>query len=349
LTDGEGRTLGRPLDLVRSLDRIAGEQAGRGSDEQFRLYVTLRPDAKEILDQSREFAPGAHNTVYHAGYPHSYRLGAGMPSVQFSLADDGQKADIDIDYRTSKPPQSLFNGHLTSSNSDVRSGNNVERHSRRWSGFINWWAEVFGSLQFGEGPPGTGGGPLGVSPRRPATPLPPNRPPNAAIPELSDAVQEFLADWLIRRDFGEASLFFSPAVMPCVADSMDLKANASRDRLQRAGVQLLERASNLWGQVTSFSEAMNPVVPWSPAVRVLPHGFDRDFTLVEAPNEVGEAYACGAPALPKRIEASTTPVYGNYYGAILQVVREGQPGGTLVLVWRRIDGAWRLVAYRVVD
>ena len=44
-----------------------------------------------------------------------------------------------------------------------------------------------------------------------------------------------------------------------------------------------------------------------------------------------------------------TPQYGTYYGALLQIAREGSPGGTIVFVWRRVDGEWRLVAYRSVE
>ncbi len=49
--------------------------------------------------------------------------------MQFSLAEDGQHADIDVDYRSSRSPQSLFNGHLTASNSDVRAGENPTLHN----------------------------------------------------------------------------------------------------------------------------------------------------------------------------------------------------------------------------
>ena len=128
LTDDAGQPLGRAFDLVAGLERIAGEQAGRGGDQQFRIYVTLRPNARDMLDRSREFVRSQENTAFHAGYPHSYRLGSGAPSIQFSVAEDGLSADIDVDYRTSKAPQSLFNGHLTSSNSDVRAGDNARRH-----------------------------------------------------------------------------------------------------------------------------------------------------------------------------------------------------------------------------
>ena len=84
LTDEQGRPLGTALDLVTGVQRIAGQQMGRGGDEQFRLYVTLRPDARDTLDRSREFVRTRANTVYHAGYPLSYRLGMRNPSIQFS-------------------------------------------------------------------------------------------------------------------------------------------------------------------------------------------------------------------------------------------------------------------------
>src|SRR5205809_6684177 len=67
--------------------------------------------------------------------------------MQFSLSDDGLRADIDVDYRSSKSPGSLFNGHLTSSNSDVRAGDNPSAHTARWTGLILRWQDVFGKLK----------------------------------------------------------------------------------------------------------------------------------------------------------------------------------------------------------
>ena len=48
-------------------------------------------------------------------------------------------------------PAAMFNGHLTSANSDVRAGNNHERHNGRWGGFVAWWQGVFGSLTHQQG------------------------------------------------------------------------------------------------------------------------------------------------------------------------------------------------------
>ncbi len=347
LTDERGQALGRVLDLVTGLDRIAGAQSGRGGDQQFRLYVTLRPGARDTLERSREFVRSHENTVYHAGYPHSYRLADSVPSIQFSLAQDGLSADVDVDYRASKAPQALFNGHLTSSNSDVRAGDNAKRHGKRWNGFANWWSDVFGAVPFAEAGARTAG-PFGVAPGRVAVSLPPDRPLGASIPKVEDAVQEFFTDWLIRRNYREAEAFFAPDVYACVADSLDMNPRSSPDRLRQAGLELLRKTAEQWGQLRDLGEAMTPILPWNPAIRIVKHAFEPDFAIVEAPSELGAQYECGATP-PKNFVPSATPEYGNFYGALIQVMHDGEPSGALVFVWRRVQGEWRLVSYRPIE
>ena len=73
--------------------------------------------------------------MYHPGYPLSYRQSGGVPSIQFSVSADFERADIDVDYRSLTFPFSLFNGHLTLANSDVRpvTTRNVTRGAGRAS------------------------------------------------------------------------------------------------------------------------------------------------------------------------------------------------------------------------
>ena len=146
LTDEQGSSLGHAIDLVEDVERIAGQYYGRSGDQQFRLYVFLKDGARATLEKSQEFSLGHLNTVYHVGYPYSFRQGGKLPSIQFSISEDHTKADIDVDYRSSKMPAAMFNGHLTSANSDVRAGDNHERHNGRWGGFVAWWQGVFGNL-----------------------------------------------------------------------------------------------------------------------------------------------------------------------------------------------------------
>jgi hypothetical protein len=165
---------------------------------------------------------------------------------------------------------------------------------------------------------------------------------------VADAVQEFLTDWLIRRNFIEAQAFLAADVLPCIADSLDLEPNLPAERLRQASLRLLERAAKDWGTPRSLTEAMDPVIPWSPMTRIVKHANEQDFTIIEAPTELGVQYECGATP-PRQFTPGAPPQYGVYYGAVLRVVQEGQRGGTVVLVWRRIEGVWRLVAYRTVE
>ena len=143
LTDASGASLGDGLAIVEHVDMLRGEVADAPGDRQFRMYVRLVRDAVQTLGRSQEFKRGVDNAVYHKAYPMNYRGRGGVPSVQVSIALDGRHADIDVDYRSSSFPLGLFNGHLTASNSDVRAGNNYDRHINRWTGFQNWWRSFF--------------------------------------------------------------------------------------------------------------------------------------------------------------------------------------------------------------
>ncbi|HSF17608.1 MAG TPA: hypothetical protein VLK65_18840 [Vicinamibacteria bacterium] len=105
LTDENGSSLGRAIDLVTGVERIAGQYYGRSGDELFRLYVYLKEGAREVLERSQPFELGHLNTVYHVGYPYSFRQSGGLPSIQFSVSEEGEKAGIHVDYRSSKFPR----------------------------------------------------------------------------------------------------------------------------------------------------------------------------------------------------------------------------------------------------
>ena len=127
-----------------------------------------------MLEKSREFFRDHENTVYHVGYPHSYRQVGKEPNMQISMSEDGLRADIDVDYRSSESPNALFNGHLTASNSDIRAGDNSEAPQRAMAGLVTWWQERFGRLQASLAKP------VDLANTRSAdvvpTPLPPDRP-----------------------------------------------------------------------------------------------------------------------------------------------------------------------------
>ena len=192
-------------------------------------------------------------------------------------------------------------------------------------------------------------GPIGTAPTRAPTPLPTDRPLNASIPELADAVQEFLTDWLIRRNYSEALAFLAPDAFACVADSVEMNPNASPEQAET-------------GRPAAAGEVREPVGPPTQSDR----GHESRASLVaqregrharvraglhdrRGPDGAGRRVRMRSDAAPKKFKPTATPEYGTYYGALLQVVQEGRPGGTIVFVWRRVEGEWRLVAYRAVE
>lgn len=93
-----------------------------------RIWVHLPQIGYELLDRSPLFKRG-RNFFFHPGYPISYREKA-HPSIQISVSEDLQRAEIDIDFRKSWFPACLFNGHLTKSNSLI--AKNMKAYHERW-------------------------------------------------------------------------------------------------------------------------------------------------------------------------------------------------------------------------
>ena len=348
LTDQEGNDLGNALDLVNGVERIAGQYYGRGRDQQFRLYVFLVPGAKETLEKSKEFFLGHENTVYHAGYPESYRQEGKVPNIQFSLSEDEMKADIDVDYRSSKMPGAMFNGHLTSANSDVRAGDNHDRHTNRWSGLVAWWQQIYGDLARKKGA-GTAGL-LSASQTEIEEELPPDRLPGAAIAEVHEATQEFLTDWLVRQDVDEALEFLSDSSLACINTDDDPDDEVLRDdQARRLMKELMEALNDEMGDRDNLAEAIEAVMPVDPTVRMVQHPFENDFAVGELTVEHAERYLCEKIPAPPGTAVPQPTDYGIYWAALFRFKMERDQGGVLGLLWQKENGNWKIVSYEAFE
>jgi hypothetical protein len=338
LTDGGGNNLGTALALVARLDRIAGQYSGRMGDEQFRLFVELQPDAVDVLARSLEFVRDRDNTVFHVGYPLSFRQTGRVPNIQFSVSADGQRADIDIDYRSSGIPRGLFNGHLSAANSDVRAGNNYDRHTRRWAGLVAWWRPLFGGVPDDR----QGSEFVRDTPAEFPTPLPPNRSRGAVIAEPQQAVQEFLTDWLVRRNVDEALDAVSAGVVACVNVDDDrenevLRGSEARRVLSSAMRYVLDEMPGL-RNLTEGIEALQFTRDRQPLV---PNAFEREFRLTTlSPDEAARRYrSCSADVQPPSSES--------YYEALFQFRHDGS--ALIGVLWAQEGRKWTLQSFRVLE
>jgi len=350
LTDEKGSSLGRAVDLVEGIERIAGQYYGKGGDQQFRLYCYLKPDTLETLEKSREFHQGSENSVYHAGYPISYRLSGKYPSIQFSVSEDGKKADIDVDYRSSKMPSALFNGHLTSANSDIRAGENAERHTLKWAGLIEWWRQFFQpEVEENEEEPKTSL--LSYSNDEEPIDLPPDRAERAEPPELHDAAQEFLTDWLVRQEREEAEHFFANRMLACVDTDDDVRDEVLRDETAKEELRgIMEAANDELGDRDNLTEAINAVQTWDTSDRPVKQPFDGDFTLVELANEDVDEFLCRPLSGTKTSSARPSgQQYGTYFATLYRFKVPGQAGAVFGLLWTRENGNWRIISYEAYE
>jgi hypothetical protein len=202
---------------------------------------------------------------------------------------------------------------------------------------ILWWQDVFGRLK--ESLPK----PIDVMgldrPDGPPTPLPPDRPMDAAPDRIEDAAQEFLTDWLVRRQYDQALAMLSSRSYACLTLKNDergepLDAVASRRELRR----LMEYSSQKLVAHANLTSVIAAFTPRDPARPVVDHPFRREFLLTPLTHAEAAQYLCDASA--------AQPAGAEYFGVVFTFRLEG--GGTLGLLWSREADTWKVVSYQLL-
>ena len=339
LTAENGGPMGTALDLVDVIERVSGQVPGTRGDRQFRVYVYLKPEAVNKLHAAREFRRGRDNTVYHIGYPMNFRQQGGVPSIQFSVARTGRRADIDVDYRSSSPAKALVNGHLSSANSDVRAGNNGATHNRRWSGLPNWWKGVMA---------------LFVEPASVAEPeegLVPGaeleRRRIARAP-IHEAIHFYLTDWLILGKAADLLPLFSVKAYPCVAEFGGDSRPDSKLALARILRRLQDRNEAL-GTVRRLEDVVQAVSYRLPDALPVRHPYEKLFALQEVHEDVAWAIDCRMRYKLQLAESIPRPPHqlNKTYVVSMRVRDPNEPEAFLVQTWKQESGEWRLVSFDI--
>jgi hypothetical protein len=343
LTSKQGGSLGNALNLVEAVETARGGVPRARGDLQFRIYVILKSGALATLNSSREFNRGADNTVFHHSYPLNYRQTGGVPSIQISMSLDGERADIDVDYRSSGFPAALFNGHLTAENSDVRAGNNYNGHLQRWQGLSNWWRNLFGVPVVHDS---------GFAPD-PEQDI-------SRFPRLTDkvplaaAVNDYLSTWLVQGKPNLALAYVSARSYTCFTSALAAgagdTASASNDAKQDAGKPVprklwndMEEVNFLLGQPGTLENAVAPVELSDPALLPIAQKGAVNFTLAKVPDDIAANLTCSP-------EASSTPPsrkYGKYYASVFRLRLPGNTDAPILLLWQKELGYWQIVARQI--
>ena len=333
LTDASGKSLASSaLEVVDKMDGVTGQILGARGDAQFRIYVQMKPTAMALLRASKEFERTADNTIYHKGYPTCFRT-KGVPSIQVSLTRDATRADIDVDYRSSRFPVVLVNGHLNSSNSDVRVGDNDARHNNQWAGLQNWWRNVLG-LQLAEDPPKIGEKVLARVPKRKDT-------------KPSEAIFDFLDSWLVQQMPNESIAYIDEEAYACM--ELEKQAKTDRGMAMVAMLQNMLSTNKRIGKVSSLADATSGVTITGERVKQIEQPHQREFSLYEVREDLAEEFKCAnrldsAEISPK---ASKSDDFGKYVGAVFRVQAKGQTGNVIATLWRKDQGYWKMITYDI--
>ena len=333
LTDRSGQRFGDALDIVERVNLVRGQVNGASGDAQFRMYAQLKAGAIDMLERSREFRRSADNTVYHHGYPTNYRQQGGAPSVQVSIASDRRRADIDVDYRTSMFPISMFNGHLTSSNSDVRAGSNYDRHINRWAGFENWWRGLFG-IRVNQAPASDGDS---------GTPLIPD--PRIGDKTIDLMMEDFLKAWLVDGDIPAAMGYISARSLACVAEDSEDPLSFDRGTAPFVLFKNLKAAHEALGPRTSVDGLTVGVRLNTPGLRLVKQPRHAQYVIYGVPDDIAAKFDCES-RLSLRDARRASRVYGNYFGSTFYINTPDGKGTSLALLWARERGYWKIVSWQ---
>jgi hypothetical protein len=333
LTDASGASLGDGLDLIETVDTVRGQVPGASGDRQFRVYVLLKQGSPDLLERSQQFKRVHDNTVYHKGYPINYRGQGGTPSIQISMALDRRHADIDVDYRSSSLPASIFNGHLSAANSDVRVGNNFDRHSVRWTGLQSWWRSFLGV--------NLGSKPIDETPQTAPFVIPPQ--PRVGAQPIDVMVGDFLKSWLVEGNVAASMSYVSERAVSCLAEDADDPATFDRGMAPFQLMTRLKAAHEALGPHDSLEGLTFGVRLTTPGLRTMTQPNHAQYVVYSVPDDVAARFDCARDVSPAGA-ARATRRYGNYYGSVFYVA--GSKGNTVALLWAKEKSYWKIVSWR---
>jgi hypothetical protein len=294
------------------------------------MFARLTERALDSLARSKEFRRTADNSVYHKGYPISYRQQGGVPSIQISIALDGRRADIDVDYRSSSFPVSMFNGHLNAANSDVRAGNNSDRHTTRWVGLQNWWGSFFGAR-------------VERAPDVATKTLTLPKAPRVGRKTIDVMVHDFLNAWLVEGDVAAAMGYVSERAYACLAQDREDPSDFDRGMAPFQIMVGLKAAHEALGARKSLEDVTVGVRFTRPGLKVVTQPHHKQFVISSVADDVAAAFDCESRLTPGDSK-NVSRAYGNYFGATFYI--DGRKDHTVALLWARDNGYWKIVSWK---
>ena len=332
LTDASGASLGDALSLVERVESVRGEVAQASGDRQFRMYVRLVDGALDTLARSQQFKRGADNTVFHKGYPISYRQQGGVPSVQISA----RRRRTTRRYRRRLPVLELPGRRLqrTSQLRELRRAGGRQLRSAFQP--VGGSPELVARLL--RDPPRQG---PGESNRRTSAYALP-KTPRAGKKDIDVMAHDFLNAWLVEGDVAAAMGYVSERAYACLAQDREDPTDFDRGLAPFQLMMNLKAAHDALGSRSSLEGTTVGVRFPTPGLKVVTQPHHAQFVVYAVPDDVAAEFDCESRLTPGA--KARARAYGNYFGVTFNVTTSKDH--TVALLWARENDYWKIVSWR---
>jgi hypothetical protein len=109
--------------------------------------------------------------------------------------------------------------------------------------------------------------------------------------------------------------------------------------------QALERVSQAFRQTQDTSNFAQAVQFVHPDLRIIEHARADKISLAGLPDHMGVAYSCDKPLTEITWTPNANKIYGNYFAAALRLNLTGEDSAALYLLWAKVAGIWKIVAF----
>jgi hypothetical protein len=249
-------------------------------------------------------------------------------------------SDIDVDYRSSRFPKALVDGHLTAGNSDVRAGNNLDTHDRRWKGLNGWWRQVFGfALDSGTKPPKEA-----ETGRARAIPL---NPRVKADEGIDQSAHDFLKAWVVDKQPNNAIPYFSLLSYPCLEAMAEKGQKPVPPGMVRVRLGIaMDKFNESTGTVASVGDVFEADKSWSPELKEVKSAYPTEFRLVSVPPDMALDEQC--VPVPSAEEAGKESKE-KFYATAFRGKQGDRRNRVMSLLWTKEGSYWKIVAIRLED
>ena len=219
---------------------------------------------------------------------------------------------------------------MSSTNSDVRAGDNHQRHVNRWGdGLDNWWRGIFGL-------------PVRDGDYVVEEDLIPQHPPAGKL-KLQAAVHDFLKLWLVDGETADAVSYISPRAYECL--QFEQEAPVDRGMAPFILVKGMTAVHDAVGEVSKLEDVAVGVRLNDPELKVVENPHHAQFVLYDVPTDVATSFECiNRTEAVAQASVKADRRYGEYYGSIFYI---GGPvrGETVALLWAKEAGYWKIISY----